>query len=308
MNMTKIAITTASFGENSRESLGLLQNEGFEIVSNPYKRKMERCEVIELCKNAIGIIAGTEKFDADTLRSLAKLRVISRCGAGLENIDMDVAKRHGVKVFNTPAAPTRAVAELTVALILNLLRKVNQMDGAVRNGKWRDRMGDLLSGKRVGIIGFGRIGRKVAQLLKPFGCDIKYNDPFLKTRIGGFRQLPLKKLLLWADIISVHVSKGKEIIGSREMNLMKKGAWLLNLSRGGVIDEKALYKSLKTGHLSGAALDVFVNEPYDGPLKELDNVILTPHIGSYEMESRVRMEMEAVENLLKGLRNTEAEK
>ena len=162
-------------------------------------------------------------------------------------------------------------------------------------------MGSILSDKKVGIIGFGRIGRKVAELLSSFGCEIAYVDPYVEDGIMGLSRLPMSKLLRWADIISVHVSGEDRLIGKDEIRMMKKEGLLINVSRGGVIDEDALYQALKEGYLSGAALDVFEQEPYKGPLKELDNTILTPHIGSYAKEARIKMEIQAVENLLKGL-------
>jgi len=315
-NNGKIAITTTSFGEYDERPLKILKRNGFEIILNPYGRKLKKDEAIELCRGARGIIAGTETLDADTLESLAKSvasqssdcvpssfpKVISRCGAGLDNVDIDTANRLGIKVFNTPDAPTLAVAELTVGLILDLLRKVSHMDRELRGGQWQKRMGSLLSGKRVGIKGFGRVGKKFAVLLEPFACEIAYADPFVEDGLLGLKRLSLEDLLGWADIVSIHVSVREKMIGEKELQLMKKGAWLVNTSRGGVVDEEALYRVLKASHLSGAALDVFEQEPYTGPLKELDNVILTPHIGSYAVESRVEMEMQAVKNLLEGLK------
>ncbi len=313
----KIAITTSLFGKDNVKPVDILKNNGFEVILNPYGRTLKGNEIIELCEGATGIIAGTEILDVDTLECLTKtypqssvlspqsLKVISRCGAGLDNVDVNVANRLGIKVFNTPDAPTLAVAELTVGLILDLLRKVSWMDREFRGGKWQKRMGNLLCGKKVGIKGFGRIGKKVAELLKPFGCEIAYADPFVEDGLLGLCRLSLEDLLKRADIVTIHVGVHERLIGEKELQLMKKGAWLINTSRGGVVDEAILYEYLKNGYLSGAALDVFEEEPYAGPLKELNNVILTPHIGSYAKEARVRMEMEAVENLLRGLRGTD---
>lgn len=298
-----IAITTSSFGKQDKKALDLLKKGGMSAVFNPYGRKLIKEEILDICRDAIGIIAGTETLDRDIIKGLKNLRVISRCGIGLDNVDLDAAKKEGIKVFNTPGGPTAAVAELTIAMMLSLLRKVNIMDSALKKGRWDKLMGSLIDKKNIGIIGFGKIGNKVAKLLKPFGCQIKYSDSFLKDNTIGFERLPLKRLLRWSDVISIHVSTNKKIIGPEEIQLMKKGAWLLNLSRGSVVNETALYNALKTGHLSGAALDVFKDEPYSGPLKELDNVILTPHIGSYAIESRIEMELESVRNLFKGLKH-----
>ena len=302
--MNKVAITTTSFGKYDNEPLDLLRRNGFETVLNPYGRKLKKEEVFELCRDAVGVIAGIETLDADTLEKLTTVKVISRCGTGLDNVDLDIAKKLGIKVFNTPDAPTIAVAELTIGLILNLLRKINRMDFALRQDRWEKLMGNLLCGKNVGIIGFGRIGRKVAELLKHFGCKIKYYDTRIAVEGQDAERVELSELLKDSDIISIHVSTKEQIIGESEIKQIKKGAWMVNVSRGGVVDENTLYHALKEGYLTGAAIDVFVQEPYTGPLKELGNVILTPHIGSYAKEARVKMEMDAVENLLKGLEVT----
>ncbi|KJU81329.1 D-isomer specific 2-hydroxyacid dehydrogenase NAD-binding protein [Candidatus Magnetobacterium bavaricum] len=299
--MKKIAITTTSFCEYDKNPLSLLIKHGLEIVINPYKRKLNREEVVELSKDAVGIIAGTEPLNAYVLERLTGVKVISRCGVGMDNVDMDVAKRLGIKVYNTPDAPTLAVAELTVGLMLNLLRKVSQMDRDIRLGSWRKKMGNLLYKKNVGILGFGHIGKKVSELLKPFTCNIAYVDPAVENDFGGFKRLSITEMLEWADIVSIHVSSRNKIIGHEEFRLFKKGAWLINVSRGEVVDEECLYECLQDGTLSGAALDVFESEPYDGTLKKLDNVILTSHIGSYAKESRVEMEMQSAINLLQGL-------
>lgn len=299
--MRKIAITTTSFAEFNRQPLELLKANNFEAILNPYKRKLKGEEVVELCQDAVGVIAGTESLDAKIIEQLNTIKVISRCGSGMDNVDSSVAEKKGIKVFNTPDAPTLAVAELTLGLILGLLRKVNQMDAALRRGKWDKLMGNLLSGKKVGIIGFGRIGKKVAGLLKPFDCQIAYADPFIDDETVGFRRLAKEDLLRWGQIITIHVSTNEKIIGREEFKLMPPGSWIINVSRGQVLDEDALYEQIKKGDIAGAALDVFGEEPYNGRLKELDNVILTPHIGSYAKEARVNMEIEAVKNLCAGL-------
>ena len=299
--MSKIAITTTTFGKYDYSPIELCNKMGYEVVFNPYGRKVAQEELIGLARESIGLIAGTESINEEVLLGLPVLKVISRCGTGLDNIDIDAVGRLGIRVFNTPDAPTLAVAELTVGLILNLLRKVFQMGAELKMGQWKKRMGNLLFEKKIGIKGFGRIGRKVAELLKPFGCEIAYADPFVEDGLMGLQRMSLKDMLCWADIVTIHVGVHEKLMGEKEFQCMKKGALLINTSRGGVVDESALYEYLKNGNLSGAALDVFEEEPYSGALKELDNVILTPHIGSYAKEERVEMERLAVENLLKGL-------
>ncbi|MBF0456652.1 MAG: phosphoglycerate dehydrogenase [Nitrospirae bacterium] len=301
MKKAKISITTSSFGKYDDKPLAPLRSD-FEIALNPYGRKLKKEEIIELCLGSAGIIAGTEPLSADVLEGLPGLKVISRCGTGLDNVDMEAAKGLGVEVFNTPDAPTRAVAELTAGLILNLLRKISEMDSAIRAGKWEKLMGNLLIGKNVGIIGFGRIGRASASLLQSLGCAIAFTDPFVGDEpFQHVKKLSLHELLDFADIVIIHVNTKDLILGADEIALMRKGSWLINVARGGVVDEDALFESLKSGRLGGAAIDVFGREPYDGRLRELRNTILTPHIGSYAVESRVEMELLSTENLLKGL-------
>lgn len=300
--MKKIAVTTTSFAKDDTTPIDILRKGGFQTILNKSGRKLSREETLALCTGCAGIVAGTESYDKGLLVKLTGLRAISRCGVGMENIDLAAARELGIEVVNTPSGPTLAVAKLTVGLMLNLLRRVSEMDKDIRSGRWSKKMGNLLSGKRVGIIGFGRIGQKVAELLRPFGCVINYIDITGKDKIAGFRQLLLGQLLKDSDIISVHISSAEELIGAQELKQIKRGALLINISRGGVVNEDAIFRALKDGYLGGAALDVFCLEPYNGPLKELENIILTPHIGSYASEARVGMEIEAVKNLLERLK------
>jgi len=302
----KIVITTTSFAKFDNSPLQLLNNAGYDVVLNPYGRTLTGDEVVELAKDAAGLIAGTESLDRFVLENLSSVRIISRCGAGMDNIDLVAAAELNIKLDNTPFGPTLAVAELTVGLILDLLRKTTLMDREMRTGIWKKHMGNLLRGKRVGIIGFGRIGQTTGELLRAFGCEIGYYD---SITIEGLKDLKIERmemdeLLRKSDIVTIHVSGkyGKPLLGAKEIEMMKKGTWLVNVARGGVVDEEALFNALKNGRLAGAALDVFEKEPYNGPLKNLENIILTPHIGSYAKEARVEMEMQAARNLIEGLR------
>jgi len=300
----KIVITTSSFAKYDRLPLDELEKNQIDYTINPYGRKLTKDEVIDLAKDADGLVAGTELLDGDVLEQLPKLKVISRCGAGLDTVDLEKAKKLNIEVLFTPYGPTLAVAELTLGLILGLLRKITTMDRELRAGLWKKQMGNQLKGKKIGILGLGRIGQKVAGLLTPLGVEIAYYD--IRTIEGAFNPMSKNKLLSWADIITIHRpanADGKPVIGEAELNLMKDNKWLINVSRGGMVDEDALYTALKEGKLLGAALDVFENEPYEGPLCSLDNVILTPHIGSYAKEGRIQMEKDAVQNLINGLQN-----
>jgi len=304
--MKKVFVSTSTFAEFDSTPVDLLKEAGFEVDANPLGRTLTRDELSQLALGASGLLAGTEPIDAQVLKKLKDLKVISRCGAGMENVDLKTAGELNIKVFNTPDGPTLAVAELTVGLILAALRKICFMDRQIRDGKWQKKMGNLLCGKKIGIIGFGRIGRKVAELLSAFEAGVVYYDPFIpEEQVNQACKVELNELLASSDIVCLHLShseRNKNLIGAKELGMMKESAVLINSSRGGIVDEGALYAALKSGSLSAAAIDVFEREPYDGPLKELDNVILTAHIGSYAKESRIKMEIDSVKNLLEGLR------
>ncbi len=301
----KITINTSSFGKYDSAPLDRLEAGHVAYTLNPYQRVLNEEEVIKLSKRADGIIAGTEPLNASVLKELSDLKVISRCGVGLDNVDLNAARDLGIEVFSTPSGPTTAVAELTVGVILDLLRKISLMNQELKSGAWKKRSGNLLYGKKVGIIGFGRIGQKVAELLLPFGVEIGYHDINKIVTTLPTNPQDLTSLLAWADIISIHLSMNKQsdsFRGEGENRQKRVGSWLVNMARRGIVDEQELYKALVSKKLAGAALDVFEQEPYDGPLKDLSQVVLTPHIGSYALEARVNMEIEAVENLIKGLK------
>ena len=298
----KIGITTSSFAQFSDEPLRMLDAAGIAYVLNPHGRKLTENEVISLLHGCIGVAAGTEPLTARLMKSLPDFRVVSRCGSGIDNVDMAAAEKRGIAVLNTPHGPTLAVAELTLGYALALLRKVNQMDRELREGVWKKRMGNTLKGKKLGIIGFGRIGQAVASVFSPLGVEVAFNDPVAES--DTYRKMGTGDLLAWADIVTFHCSKsGGEcsLFTTEQLRIMKQGSWVINASRGGIVNEDALYEMLKSGHLGGAAIDVFEQEPYDGPLKQLENVILTPHIGSYARESRIQMEIDTTKNLIDAL-------
>lgn len=297
----KVAITTSSFARYNNEPLKLLQERGIEYVLNDTGRTLSEDETVHLLQGCVGVAAGTEPLCRRVLEALPELKVISRCGVGMDNVDQQYAADHGIAVCSTPDAPTEAVAELTVGFMLTLMRQIPQQDRDMRQGIWKKRMGNLLSGKRVGIIGFGRIGQRVAKLLEPFDVEIAYSD--LHCCDPAYPRLGLDNLMDWADIITLHCAKteGGPLLDKGRLSLMRPGSYVINTARGGLIDLKALYGLLMAGHLGGAALDVYPKEPYTGSLKEMENVILTPHSGSYACESRVIMELDTIKNLLEAL-------
>lgn len=305
----KVLISTSSFGKYNSSPLQKLKDTGFKIILNPYGRKLQPNEIVSLLDGVVGLIAGTGPITEKVLKSAKNLKVISRCGAGLDNVNLEVTRKLGIKVFTTPDAPTQAVAELALGLILSLLRKTAEADRNIRQEKWPRLMGNLLFEKKLGIIGLGRIGKKLVELTFPFkvkvlACELYPDKKFVSKY--NIHLLSLKELLSQADIVSLHLPYSettRHMIGKNELLLMKPDAILINTSRGGIVDEEALYNTLKNKIIGGAALDVFEEEPYKGPLKNLDNVVMTSHLGSYAKEARIRMEMEAVNNLLRGLKS-----
>ncbi|MBI4369368.1 MAG: phosphoglycerate dehydrogenase [Elusimicrobia bacterium] len=298
--MRKVLIAPSSFGQADREPVAILERAGFKVIPNPYGRKLTKDELGALLPGVIGIISGLEPLTRDILER-SELKVISRCGVGLSNVDLDAAQDLGIRVCYTPDAPTKAVAELTMGAMFALLRRLMLMNQALHEGRWVKEMGWQLEGKTVLIIGFGRIGREVARLLAPFGVKLLAADPFCSGIVDGVAVMNLDEALPHADIISFHASGDGELLGVKELALIKPGVIILNAARGGLINESALCEALDQGRVSGAWLDTFLQEPYQGPLLRYPQALLTPHAGSYTFECRRRMEKEASDNLVAAL-------
>ena len=280
-----------------------LKNAGVEVKLNPFAARLTEDQVIELLgTDTIGLIAGLEPLTKNVLQVAKSLKVIARVGTGLDSVDLATAKQLGITVLNTPDAPTKAVAELTLAHILGLLRHVSQADRQVRVGVWKGLMGSLLETKTVGIVGFGRIGKRVATLLSAFGASVIISDAQVSKSV--YPNVELDELCIKSDILSLHLPYNEathHIINEKHFNLMKKGSYIVNISRGGLVDETALLAALKSGHLAGAALDCFEQEPYEGELRNLETVQITAHMGSYARETRDLMEQEASRLLVDAL-------
>ena len=299
-----ILATTSSFAREFPAVLEPLESNGLSIVLNPFERKLAEEELTNLLLEykPVGMLAGTEPITRSALdKAKDYLRVISRVGVGWENVDRDFAEQMGIRVYRTHGVLTQAVAELTIGLILSALRYISSNDRLIRQGRWEKTMGGLLYGKTVGIIGFGNIGQKVGELVTAFGATVIYHD-LEEITVPWGQAVSMRELLAQAEIITIHASGKDKIIGREEMaKICGREVILVNTARGGLIDETALQACLIEGRINFACLDVFEDEPYCGPLCSLDNVILTPHIGSYAKEARVLMERTAVDNLLKGL-------
>lgn len=296
----RILIGPSSFAVVDRAPLDRLDGAGFEVVNNPVGRKLSEVELVQLLPGAVGLIAGLEPLTAAVLEQ-SNLRVISRCGAGMSNVDLDAARRLGIAVRNTPDAPTTAVAELTIGAAILLARQIVPMNAEMHAGRWTRRVGAQLEGKTVAVVGFGRIGQRVGHLLVQFGAHVIAVDPQAHSVPTPIELTSLDAALERADIVTLHASGDTPILGRRELALVKPGVVMLNAGRGGLVDEEALREALDSGHVAGAWLDTFEQEPYAGVLAQYPQVLMTPHVGSLTAECRRRMEMEAVDNLFDAL-------
>lgn len=302
----KVLVTTSSFGKNSREPLELLSSKGFKCILNPYCRKLTEEELIFLINEYTPdyLIAGVEQITPKALSAMACcVRMISICGAGLDGVDLDYARTMGISIANTPDAPTAPVAELTLGIMLDLLRKITCTDRSIRRGEFERPMGNLLEGKTIGIIGCGRIGTHLAGLLEPFKCKITGYDKALKKH-SLIELKPFDDVVKEADILTVHIpfdAENTHIIDKDVLSKMKKDAYFINVSRRGIVKDEDLIEVLKERRISGAGIECYENDDFVKVLSKFNNVVLTSHIGPFAKEARVIQEMDAVNNILKML-------
>lgn len=294
----KVLIGTSSFGHSSDKALKMLKDEGYEVVINPYKRKMTEEEIIQQLEGVDGLLAGLEPLNKKVLNSVVNLKVIARVGIGMSNLDIETAKSLGIKVSNTPEGPTEAVAEATLAAMLNLTRDYLIYNEEMHLNQWSKKVSLGLKGTNVLIIGYGRIGKKVHELLNVFGANVKIYDPFVETDFS----VSLEEGLTHAQVITIHASGEQPILIDEHFALMKNGVYILNPARGSIIEESSLIRALEDGKVSGVWLDTFWEEPYHGKLIEYKQALLTPHICTYTSSCRSSMELAAVQNLIRDLK------
>jgi len=304
----KALITTVPFGTKDRLPLELMKNAGIDYLINPVGRRLTENELAELVSDFDVIIAGTEPITAKVMDRASNLRLISRVGIGLDSVDLGAARDRGIHVSYTPDAPAPAVAELTVGLMLSLLRSIHLSNAVMHNGGWDRVFGRRLAEITVGIIGVGRVGSRVLSCINGFAVPrVLANDLTPNRELNrGFELEWASKDQIYreADIISVHVPLTrltKNMIRKRHLLSMKPDAYIINTSRGGIINEQDLYEVLQANHLGGAAIDVFDFEPYEGPLRDVPRCLLTAHMGSMSVDCRTRMEIEATEEAVRFL-------
>ena len=292
----KILIATSSFNSYKNKDLNKSLN-SLNVVFNPFKKKLNKIELkkIIINNNIKYIIAGLEEYDSEIINS-TNIKIISRLGSGISNIDQKEARLKNIKVFSTPKGPIEAVSELTLSMMITMIRDVYDMNNNMHKNYWHREQGNLLSGKTVLIIGYGRIGKHLKKLLSNFNVNVIICDK-VKRKNKNLKYMSLKKALPKSDIITFHTNTEKEIMGKDEFRLLKKGVIICNSSRGSVINEKEIIKYVKNKVIKKIWLDVFNDEPYSGQMSKYKNIILTPHIGSFTRETRQKMEIQDLKNI-----------
>ena len=313
--MAKVLITTIPFGNNNRLPLELLEKSNIEYQLNPFNKKITEEQLAEIISDFDAIIAGTEQITSKVLKCASQLKLISRVGIGLDGVDLLTAQKLGIKVSYTPDAPSPAVAELTIGLMLSMLRSIHISNSQMHRGIWYRYFGRRLGNVTIGIIGVGRIGKRVLKLLQGFEtAKILVNDISPSRELNSeleVRWVNKEEIYKEADIISLHLPLTqitKNMIRKEHLETMKPDAILINTSRGGIINEGDLYEFMKSGNLGGAAIDVFEKEPYEGPLKEIEHCLLTAHMGSMSVDCRTKMEIEATTEVVRFLSGESLEK
>ena len=279
-------------------------------ISKSVSKEEDLANHIKDCE--IVVIRSATQLTKEVLDNAEQLKIIARCGVGVDNIDLDFAKSKNIFVTNSPSANLISVVELTVALIISASRKLSLSDSHLKRGEWNrsEFLGYELYGKTLGIVGFGKAGRLVAERMKSFGMSIVFYDPYVTDWNGSEESIKLDDLLRTADVVSIHVIKTKDtenLISKDMLDLLKPSSVIINTSRGGVLDEDYLFELLESEKIFGAGLDVYSNEPpknvdrYNGL-----NLVTTPHIGASTNEAQLKAGLETIENIKKILAGDES--
>jgi phosphoglycerate dehydrogenase-like enzyme len=297
--MNPVAVTARSFRQVPGEHQELLRSAGLPVRFAEADRPLDEDELVELVRGCWGLIVGVDPVTAAVLDA-GPLRVVVRVGSGTDNIDLEAARRRGVRVAATPGANARSVAELAIGLLLALARHLVLHDREVRSGSWSRHTGIELAGRRLGVVGYGAVGRQVAAIAGALGMDVVATDPLAPE--GDVPLVDLGTLLAASDAVSLHAPLAEDtrgMIGAAELGRMRPRSLLVNTSRGGLVDERALAEALAAGRIRGAAADAFEHEPPLGsPLLGLDNFVASPHAGGATVEAVTRAGVAAVRTLL----------
>jgi len=307
--MSEVVVLSPSFGRWSPEPAQVLADAGLRVRRAALGAPMTPRQVIGQLPGAAALIVGLDAIDASVIAEAARrgeLRVIAKHGVGVDNIDVAAAARAGIPVVHVPALNSGAVADLVLGLMLALLRRIPEAQQGLREGGWPVLAGPELSELAVGIAGFGRIGRGVARRLEGFDASVAAIDPYLPPdSFGPVRRTgTLEELLETSDLVTLHLPGGQDgpLLDEAAIARMRPGAWLVNAARGELVDEHAVARALRSGHLAGYAADAFTAEPPTGsPLLEAPNTLLTPHMGAYTRATNARMGVSAARSIIAAL-------
>ncbi len=285
----RVLVTATSYGKSNPRLKTELEAAVGEVIYNPAGKPLGSADLARLLPGIDGLIAGLDAIDRAALEAADSLKVISRYGVGVDNVDLQAAGEKGIVVTNTPGANSVSVAELTIGLILALARHIPEAAAATRSGGWPRLTGLTLEEKTIGLVGMGSVGKEVARRLVAFNCRLWAYDPYPDHEFAAryaVRLAPLEQVAAEADFLSLHLPllpDTRRLVDRTFLEKMKPGAFLVNTARGELIDEPALVEAIQSGHLQGAALDVFPKEPPDpqNPLLLLPQVIVTPHSASH---------------------------
>lgn len=309
----RVLVTPTSYGKNEPALKTQLEAEVGEVVYNTTGRPLSVEELVVLIPEVDGYIAGLDPINRHVIEAAERLKVIARYGVGVDAVDLEAARQRGIIVTNTPGANSGSVAELAVGLMICLARNITIAAQATRSGEWPRLKGSSLDKKVVGLLGFGAIGQQVARRLNGFDCRIMAYDPLVDKELAaqlGVEPGTRLEVISQADYLSLHLPVLPEtqgMVNGAFLSQMKIGAFLINTSRGELVDEEALYQALQNGHLAGAALDCFAQQPpaADNPLLSLPQVIATPHMGAHTDAATNAMGWSALNDCLAVLRGEE---
>lgn len=293
MDKKRVLVTATNYSTLCKDAKYLLESNNIEVIENPHNRPMTFDELSAIVPDIDGVVAGVDNWNESVFKLAPQLKVISRFGVGVDNIDLEKAQEYGIQVTNAPRINSNAVAELTINHILTCLRNIVHLHNSTQQGNWERFVGYELKQKKVGLLGFGNIAQNVAKKLQGFDVDIYAYDKYPDYEIASKYNVTFmsyEDILKKCDIVSMHLPHMEEthhFMNEDRFQQMKKGSYFINTSRGGLVDEKALYKALESGHLQAAAIDVYEQEPIQptNPLFTLKNIITTPHTAAETYET-----------------------
>ena len=303
----RILVASRSFGSTSQKPYDVLKQADCEIIQADISKKVTEERMVELLKGIDGAIIGVIPMTRYVLENSPSLKVVSMHGVGVDHIDLSAAAQRGVVIANCQGVNDQSVADLTIGLMISIAREIPRVEKSVREGGWGAHAGSELWQKTLGLIGLGRIGRGVAKRALGFDMKVLAYDPYIKVDDveRDISMASLDEVLQEADFVSLHAALSEEtrqLIGEAQLKIMKSSAYLINTSRGALVNEEALYSALKEKQIAGAALDVYDTEPpKDSPLMQLENIVVTPHIGAHTRESIERVGVMSSENVLRTL-------